>query len=114
MPRYVKGDVVWVPFPFSATGDYKSRPALILASWPYKKSTDYHLCMISTQVDTDPYLTELTNADMVDGSMSRTCYIRPTYNFSADENFIEYRVGKLCPEKVKAVLFTLFKVLTQD
>jgi len=70
--------------------------------------------MISTQVDTDPYLTELTNADMVDGSMSRTCYIRPTYNFSADENFIEYRVGKLRPEKVKAVLFTLFKVLTQD
>ena len=70
--------------------------------------------MISTQVDTDPYLTELTNADMVDGSMSRICYIRPTYNFSADENFIEYRVGKLRPEKVKAVLFTLFKVLTQD
>ncbi len=49
--------------------------------------------MISTQVGTDPYLMELTNADMVDGSMSRTCYIRPTYNFSADENFIEYRVG---------------------
>jgi hypothetical protein len=68
--------------------------------------------MISTQVDTDPYLTELTNADMIDGSISQTCYIRPTYNFSADENFIEYRIGKLRPEKVKTVLFTLFKVLT--
>ncbi len=85
-----------------------------MASWPYKGSMDYYLCMISTQSDTDPVLMELTNADLVDGHISKTCYIRPTYNFSADEDFIESRFGKLKQEKLKAVLFTLFSVLTRD
>ena len=60
----------------------------------------------SVSVDIHIHLMELTNADMIDGNMGRTCYIRPTYNLSADENFIEYRIGKLRLEKVKTVLFT--------
>ncbi len=56
----------------------------------------------------------LTNEDLIDGHISQACYIRPTYNFSADEAFIESRFGKLKPEKLKAVLFTLFTVLTKD
>ena len=114
MPRYAKGDIVWVPFPFSANEGYKLRPAIIIASWPYKGSTDYYLCMISTQPDTDPYQMELNNSDLIDGHISRTCYIRPTYSFSADEGFIESRFGKLKPEKLKAVLYTLFTVLTKE
>ena len=70
--------------------------------------------MISTQADTDPYLMELNNADLVDGHISQTCYIRPTYNFSADEDFIEKRFGRLKLDKLKAVLYTLFTVLTKD
>ena len=63
MPRYARGDIVWVPFPFSAEEGYKSRPAIVMASWPCRGTTDYHLCMISTQTDTDPYLMELNNTD---------------------------------------------------
>lgn len=114
MPNYVRGDIVWVPFPFSAEEGVKLRPAVVLASWPYKGSTDYHLCMVSTQPETDPYLMELTNADLVDGRISRTCYIRPTYNYSADEDFIESRFGRLKPDKLKAVIFTLFTVFTKE
>lgn len=114
MPRYAKGDIVWVPFPFSADEGYKTRPAIVMASWPCKGTTDYHLCMVSTQKETDPYLMELNNADLIDGHINRTCYIRPTYNFSADEDFIESRFGKLKPDKMKAVLYTLFTVLTKD
>ena len=114
MPRYAKGAIVWAPFPYSADEGYKTRPALVMASWPCKGTRDYHLCLISTKSETDPYLMELTNADLVDGHVSQTCFIRPTYNFSADENFIESRFGRLKPEKLKAVLYTLFTVLTKD
>ena len=109
----LKGDVVWVPFPFSADEDYKRRPAIILASWPCKNRTDYHLCMISTQRETDPYLMEISTSDLVDGKLSQTCFIRPTYNFSADEDFIDRRIGRLKPEKLKAVLETLTAVLNK-
>ena len=114
MPRYAKGDLILVPFPFSSESEYKARPALVLASWPYRQSYDYHLCMISTKTDTDPYLIELHNADLIDGNISQTCYIRPTYNFSVDEDFIWRRIGKLKPEKLDLVIRTLFTVLTKD
>jgi hypothetical protein len=70
--------------------------------------------MISTQVETDPYLIEITTSDLSSGKLSHACYIRPTYNFSADEEFIKHRIGKLKPEKLKAVIYTLFTVLTKD
>jgi len=57
---------------------------------------------------------ELTNADLVEGHISRTCYIRPTYSFTAAERFIESRFGRLKPDKLKAVIFTLFTVLTKE
>ncbi len=77
-------------------------------------SRDYHLCMVSTQRDTDPYQMELRNSDLVDGKLSQTCFVRPTYNFSADENWIDRRIGRVKPEKLKAILFTLFTALTKD
>ena len=57
---------------------------------------------------------EITTSDFLSGKLSQTCYIRPTYNFSADEEFIKNRIGKLKPEKLKEVLYTLFTVLTKD
>ncbi len=114
MPKYVRGEIVWVPFPFSAEEGLKLRPAVVITPWPYKGSTDYFLCMVSTQPETDPYLMELTNADLVEGRISRTCYIRPTYSFTVAERFIESRFGRLKPDKLKAVIFTLFTVLTKE
>lgn len=54
MAAYRRGDVVWLPFPFSSDEDYKLRPALVLASWPYFTGTDYLVCMITTQAAVDP------------------------------------------------------------
>lgn len=88
------------------------RPAVVLASVPYGEGTDYLLCAITTQAAADPHRMTLTDAD-VEGRLTETVYIRPTYTFTADEFFIKRRVGRLKPEMLAAVVQTLTTVLNQ-
>ena len=111
MPEYAKGDIVWLPFPFSSDADYKKRPAIILASWLYAGNPDYLVCMISTQKERDPYIMSLDNEDLMEGKLSQTCYVRPMYTFAVDGVFIDRRIGRLKPEKTDAIVAVITQVL---
>src|ERR1051326_8158669 len=111
MARFVRGDIVVVPFPFSATSGSKQRPALVLASWPFGGGEDYLLCLISTQTVPDPYSLALATDDVENGSLRRASYIRPTYLFAADEALIQRKIGNLKQARLTEVLTTLRKVL---
>ncbi len=111
MADYSRGDLVWVPFPFSSDADYKVRPALILASWPYFNGTDYLVCLVTTQNEEDPYIMPLEPNDMAEGKLSATCYIRPTYTFAVDGTFIKRRLGRLKADKTNEVVRLLVNVL---
>lgn len=84
-----------VPFPFSVMSGSKLRPALVVASWSFKSSTDYLLCLISAQNAPDPYIISLDMADMQNGSLNRQSYLRPSYLFSVAESLIAYRACEL-------------------
>lgn len=109
----MKGDIVLLPFPFSGDEDFKVRPALVLAVLTYAGTTDYLVCLITTQPAIDPYLTVLTNADVEGGRMSEDCYLRPTYTYAVAGHQIRRRLGRLAPAKVRAVIQTLVSVLTR-
>ena len=111
MARYVKGDVVSVNFPFSSDTQFKFRPAVVLASWPYLGSRDYMVCMISTQDDEDPFQIEVSKDDTIGGSFQQRCYLRPTYTFAASERKINRKVCSLKPEKLEAILRILRELL---
>lgn len=113
MARYVKGDILSVNFPFSSEADFKLRPAIVLASWPYLGSRDYLVCMISTQDDQDPHAMQLHKTDTLGGEFQETCYIRPTYTFAASERRLNRKVCSLKPEKVRAILNVLHDLLDQ-
>ena len=118
MARFVKGDIVLLPFPFSGEENYKHRPASILASWSYAGSTDHLVCLITTQSANDPHLTELLPADTFGASLTQTCYLRPTYLrptylFSPDERIISRRMDRLKPEKLEQIVQMIIKVLTE-
>lgn len=49
MERFVKGDVVVIPFPFTDLSGTKRRPALVLADLP---GDDIILCQITSQQTT--------------------------------------------------------------
>ena len=53
MARFMKGDVVVVPFPFSDLTDAKRRPALVIAEL---SGDDLILCQITSQNVKDHYL----------------------------------------------------------
>jgi mRNA interferase MazF len=50
MARFVKGDVVVIPFPFSDLSGSKRRPALVLVDLP---GDDIILCQITSQYSKD-------------------------------------------------------------
>ena len=112
MARFVKGDIVLVPFPFSAEEAYKHRPALIMASWDYASGTDYLVALITTQPAADPFLTEITQVDTYGGSLVQKCYLRPTYLFSPDEQLISRRLDRLKPKKLQQIIQIVVPVLT--
>ncbi len=112
MAQFLKGDIVLSPFPFSGEEEFKSRPALVLASLPYGSGTDYLLCIITTQSAPDPYLIALDNADMESGRLSQDCHLRPAYTYTVSEHLIKRRLGRIKANKLDAVIGILVLLLT--
>jgi len=61
LARFVKGDVVVVPFPFSDLSQSKRRPALVIAELTGK---DVILCQITSQWINDEYGIRIDNKDI--------------------------------------------------
>ena len=112
MARYVRGDIVLSPFPFSGEEGFKVRPAVVLAALTYAGGTDYLLCIVTPQAAFDPLLLDLRNSDIEDGRLSQDCYLRPAYAYTASEAVIKRRLRRLKEAKLNAVIQTLVTALT--
>ena len=104
MERFVRGDVVVIPFPFSDLTQSKRRPALVLSVLP---GNDLILCQITSQKVQDMYAVTLLNEDFESGSLNRISNIRPSRLFTADEDIVLYKTGNLKTNKVDEVLMIL-------
>lgn len=62
MERFIKGDIVVVPFPFSDLTRAKRRPALVIAEL---EGDDLILCQITSQQLKDRYAVSIDEGDMV-------------------------------------------------
>ena len=60
MAKFVKGDVVVVPFPFSDLTQAKRRPALVVSTL---EGDDLILCQITSQFVRDSYAVSLYDKD---------------------------------------------------
>jgi mRNA interferase MazF len=108
MGRFVKGDVVVVPFPFSDLSSSKRRPALIVTQLG---GDDVILCQITTPHRADGYSIPLSPADFASGSLKHDSTIRPNRLFTADSNIIAYCAGKLSQEKVREVVEKIVQII---
>ncbi len=68
MEKFVKGDVVVVPFPFSDSTEAKRRPALALAEL---YGEDRILCQITSQQFMDRYAVPINESDFEERSLRK-------------------------------------------
>ena len=101
MAKFVKGDVVVVPFPFSDLTNAKRRPAFILTVLP---GDDVILCQITSRDVKDEMAIKLRAADFEIGSLPIESNVRPNRLFTADRHIILYKVGHLQGDKIDQIV----------
>jgi len=107
--KFVKGDVVVAPFPFSDLSAAKKRPALVVAAFA---GEDVLLCQIMSKTVSDNYAIPIADADFPSGGLHQASNIRPNRLFTADGNIILYRAGVLAPEKVQEVVAKIVQIVS--
>ena len=108
MERFIKGDIVVIPFPFSDLIGAKRRPALVITNL---KGEDLILCQITSKKVRDEYAITITEEDFEEGSLKQESNVRPNKIFTADRSIILYKVGRLKRAKVKSIIETIIEII---
>ena len=107
MERFIKGDVIVVPFPFTDASGSNKRPALVIKDLI---GDDLILCQI-TASRSDEYSIPLTNENFKKGSLRKRSIIRPNRLFTADINIIIKKIGTLKKEKIDEVINKIIEII---
>jgi mRNA interferase MazF len=108
MEKFIKGNVVVIPFPFSDLSDSKRRPALVLADL---QGDDILLCQITSQSSGEKYAVSLKTNDFIVGSLPVDSFIRPTRIFTADKQLIIRKAGTISNNLTNQVIDNLIEIL---
>jgi mRNA interferase MazF len=107
--KFIKGDVVVLPFPFSDLSSNKHRPALVISPL---NGDDVILCAITGMSnDKDIYIISLLQSDFNNGNLDRDSFIRPNKLFTADSKIIVKKKGSLADYKIKEVVAKLTEII---
>ena len=101
MAKFIKGDIVVVPFPFSDLSQAKRRPAFVLTVLP---GDDIILCQITSRDVKDEFAIKLKAVDFKEGALPVESNIRPNRLFTGDRHIILYKIGHLTREKTDQVV----------
>jgi len=108
MGKFIKGDVVVLPFPFSDLSASKKRPALVITQLV---GDDVILCQITSTPRADVYCIPLINTDFISGRLDHDSTIRPNVLFTADSRKICYCAGRVSPNKVREVVEKIIEIV---
>ncbi len=110
MEKFVKGDVVVLPFPYADLSQTKKRPAVVVANL---KGQNVILAQITTNQRNDEDLISLSKKDFYSGSLNVDSFIMASLLFTADVSRISYKAGEIKQEKIKEVENKLIEVFTR-
>jgi mRNA interferase MazF len=109
MERFIKGDIVVIPFPFSDLSGAKKRPALVLADL---QGDDIILCQITSQHVKDKYAISIKDNDFKAGKLTNPSNVRPNRIFTADKNIIIKKTASLNETVVNVVIQKIISILS--
>ena len=108
MEKFIKGDIVVIPFPFSDLSQSKKRPAIIITSF---KGEDVILAQITSKNISDNYSIFLSQKDFIEGKLSVESNIRPNKLFTASKTLILYKIGSIKEEKSTEVINKIIEII---
>lgn len=110
MAKFVKGDIVVIPFPFSDLSQSKRRPALVLT---VLQGNDLILCQITSKNIRDNYAIPVDQNDFASGSLSQESNVRPNRLFTADNQIVLYRIGNIKKIKLDQVINKIVEIIKE-
>jgi mRNA interferase MazF len=110
MERFVKGDVVVLPFPFTNLAKTKKRPAMVVATF---EGENIILAQITRVKRKDKHVVSLNKKDFTSGFLKYDSFIMPTIVFTSERSMVSYKAGRLKKEKVKQVEEELVAIFTK-
>ena len=110
MERFVKGDVVVLPFPYTNLSTTKKRPALVIAML---RGQNIILAQITTVKREDEDLISLTKKDFETGFLKQDSFIMLSIISTAEISTVAYKVGNIKKEKIKEVEKKLVEIFTR-
>jgi mRNA interferase MazF len=108
MGRFIKGDVVVIPFPFTNLTGAKRRPAFVITDLP---RDDIIICQITSRNKSDPFALPITGSDFSSGALPADSFIRPNKIFTADKNLILFTAGHLSDTKTNEILNAVIAII---
>ncbi|MFV1885229.1 MAG: type II toxin-antitoxin system PemK/MazF family toxin [Balneola sp.] len=110
MGKFVKGDIVVVPFPFSDLSNSKRRPAFVIRDFD---GEDLLLCQITSQASKNELSIIIDDNDFSSGSLNKKSNIRPDKIFTCSENIILYKIGSLNETTVQKVIQSIIDLINK-
>jgi len=110
MERFIKGDIVIIPFPFSDLSGSKRRPAFVITELG---GDDVLLCQITSKAGKDRYSINLVSSDFHEGGLLLSSNIRPNKIFTADKSIIIRRAGTVKTAIVDKVIDTIIDIISR-
>ena len=101
MERFVAGDIIVVPFPFTDLSNSRKRPALVLSNL---EGNDIIICEITSVIRKDNYVVQLENKDLELGKLRTKSIIRLNRIVTLHKSKISYKFGKINDSKLQEVL----------
>ena len=108
MERFIKGDIVVIPFPFSDLSQSKKRPALVITTL---EGVDVILAQITSKNKYDKYAIEITEEDFIEGGLKVNSNVRANKLFTASKELILYKVGRINQEKIEEVINKIIEII---
>ncbi len=110
MAKFIRGDVVVIPFPFSNLTQAKRRPALVVANL---EGDDLILCQITSRSIKDKHAIPIDDNNFKKGSLKQQSNVRPNRIFTADSHIVLYRIGSIKNNKLEEVIEKIIEILKQ-
>lgn len=108
MAKFIKGDLVVVPFPFSDLTQSKRRPALILSKLD---GDDLILCQLTSKSVKDKYAILIDDNDFAAGNLKQKSNIRPNRIFTADSRIVLYKIDSLNSDKINEAIEKVIEII---